>query len=231
MRKNIGNILWGLLFIVVGVGLIGEVFDLWDYNLFFKGWWTLFIILPALVSMIQNGIRVGNSIAMGVGVLLLLDSQKIIPNGMLFKIAVPAVLIIIGLVILSKVIFKKPSSKVTIFANNATVNSEDNPNYLALFSGNTIKNNSANFLGGSATALFGSNEIDLGDVTLAGDVMFTVTSVFGGSEIKAPKNARIEIQGLPIFGGNENSAVSSTDPAAHKITFRCTSVFGGTEIK
>ena len=231
MRRNIGNIVWGVILIIIGVGLIGEVFDLWNYSVFFKGWWTLFIILPALASMIQNGIRTGNSIAMGIGVLLLLSAQNIIPDGLLFKIAVPAVLIIIGLSILSKAIFKNSSHKATIFANNATVNSEDNPSYLAIFSGNTIKNNSTNFQGGSATALFGSNEIDLSDAVLKGDVEFSVLTIFGGSEVAAPKSAHIEIQGFPILGSNENSAVSSADPAAHKIVFRCTSIFGGTEIK
>ncbi len=231
MRRNISNILWGFIFIGVGVGLIGNIFKLWDYTVFFHGWWTLFIILPALVSMIQSGIRVGNMVVLGVGILLLLDQQNVIRDGLVYKFAAPGVLIIIGLAILSKVIFKKTASSGTSYVNGATVNSEDNPNYFAIFSGNTIKNNSINFKGGNATALFGGNEIDLSDVVLSGDVDFSVSSIFGGSEIRAPKNARIEMQGLPIFGGNENTAVSSADPQAHKITFHCTSIFGGTEIK
>ncbi len=230
MRKNLSNILWGLIFIGIGIGLIGNIFRLWDYTVFFKGWWTLFIIVPAIVSMVQSGVRMGNAIVLGIGVLLLLEQQRVIPDGLLWKAAAPAVLIIIGLAILSKAIFNKPGQG-SVFSGKPTVNTEDNPSYFALFSGNTVKNNSVNFQGGSATALFGGNEIDLSDVVLAGDVVFTVTSIFGGSEIKAPKNARIEMNGFPIFGGNENTAVSSPNPETHKIAFQCTSIFGGTEVK
>jgi hypothetical protein len=246
MRRNISNILWGLLFIGVGVGLIGNIFKLWDYNVFFDGWWTLFLIVPALVSMIQSGIKIGNVIVLGIGVLLLLDQQKIIPEDLVLKFAAPAVLIIICIAILSKVFFKKsPANPSQTTADEAgtggasgggsgksgIVNSEDNPNYLAVFSGNTVKNNSANFQGVNSTALFGGNEIDLSDVVLARDVDFNIISIFGGTEIKAPKKARVEITGFPIFGGNENTAVSSMDPGAFKITFHCTSIFGGTDIK
>ena len=231
MRKNLSNILWGLLFIGVGVGLIGNIFKIWDYTVFFAGWWTLFIILPALVSIIQSGARTGNLIALAVGVLLLLDQQNVIPDRLLYKFAVPGVLIIIGLVILSKVAFKRPASSGTSGFSGASVNTEDNPNYFAIFSGNTVKNNSTDLKGGNVTALFGGNEIDLSDAVLNKDIDFSVTSIFGGSEIRAPKCARVEMQGLPIFGGNDNTAVSSADPQAHKITFHCTSIFGGTEIK
>lgn len=231
MRKNLGNILWGLVFIGVGVGLIGNIFNLWDYKVFFAGWWTLFIIVPALVSMVQSGIHIGNSIVLGVGVILLLDQQNIIKEGMIYKFAAPAILIIIGLAILSKVLIKREPGSSSAVPPGTTVSSEDFPNYFALFSGNTVKNNSTNFRGGNTTSIFGGNEIDLRDVVLSGDVSFNVTSIFGGTEIKAPTNAKIEVKGVPIFGGNENTAVSSADPAAHKITFQCTSIFGGTEIK
>lgn len=231
MRRNLSNILWGLLFIFVGVGLIGNIFDLWDYKIFFTGWWTLFLIIPAFVSMVQTGIKIGNSIVMGIGILLLLDQQNVIKDGLVYQFAAPAVLIIIGLAILSKAIIKKPVKTNSVFTGKAVTSSEDFPSYLAVFSGNTVKNNSINFQGGNATAIFGGNEIDLSDVILSKDVEFNVTTIFAGTEIIAPKNARVELHGFPIFGGNENTAISSADPQAFKIVFQCTSIFGGSEIK
>ena len=230
MRRSLSSIQWGLIFVGIGIGLFGNIFGFWNYNVFFRGWWTLFLIVPAVISMIQTGVRMGNSIVLGIGVLLFLEQQRVIPYGLIWKAAAPAVLIIIGLAIISKAVFKRPANGRSVLFGKTVINSEDNPNYFALFSGNTVKNNSTNFQGGNATSLFGGNEIDLSDVVLAGDVVFTVTSIFGGSEIRAPKNARIEMKGLPIFGGNENTAVSSADPEAYKITFECTSIFGGTEI-
>lgn len=218
--------MWGFLFICAAVGLIGNIVGIWDFTVFFPGWWTVFLILPALIAMIQNGIRIPNSIVLCIGVLFLLESQEIIPDKMLYKFLGPAVLLVVGILIIAKA-FIKGGDTVKI----SNVNTEDSPDYFALFSGTTIKNNSVNFSGGSATAIFGGNEINLSDVVLKGDCTFTVTSIFGANEITAPINAKIEMRGVPIFGGNENKARSSANPEAFKIIFVCTSIFGGTEIK
>lgn len=47
-RRNIGALITGLLLLIIGVGFIGEATHLWNFNLFFPGWWTLFIIIPRL---------------------------------------------------------------------------------------------------------------------------------------------------------------------------------------
>ena len=73
MRNNISSVLWGVLFIVAGVGFVGNAFGLWNFELFFNGWWTLFIIIPSVVSLVQNGIRPFSLSAFIVGVLLLLS--------------------------------------------------------------------------------------------------------------------------------------------------------------
>ena len=165
---------------------------------------------------------------LAIGGILLLDRQDIIPDGMLFKFAAPVVLIIIGLTIISKIFWKNSDRGLM---SKSVIKSDDNPDYVAVFSGNSVKNVSTDFQGGSATAVFGGNEIDLSDVVINRDVTFTVTSIFGGNDITAPKNARVEMSGVPIFGGNDNKAVSSQSPDAHTITFVCTSIFGGTDIK
>ena len=226
MRKNISYVLWGLLFIGAAVGLIGNILEFWDFTVFFPGWWTVFLILPALIAMVQNGIRVPNTIVLCIGILFLLESQEIIPDKMLYKLLGPAILLVIGVLIIAKAFMKSDGGP-----RHASENSEDRPDYFALFSGTNIRNNSVNFSGGSATAIFGGNEIDLSNVRLKGDCTFTVTSIFGGNDIVAPVNAKIEMRGVPIFGGNENKARSSDNPDAFKITFVCTSIFGGTEIK
>ena len=69
MGRNLGNLLWGLIFIVVGVVLAGNVFNFWHVSLFFDGWWTLFIIIPCVFSMFQGGVNVSNVLGTAVGVL------------------------------------------------------------------------------------------------------------------------------------------------------------------
>ena len=48
MRK-IESILWGLVLIVVGVIIGLNTMGITNINIFFDGWWTLFIIVPSFI--------------------------------------------------------------------------------------------------------------------------------------------------------------------------------------
>ncbi len=69
MRNKISNVLFGLAFVIAGIGFAGNAFDLWDFSLFFDGWWTLFIIVPCLVALFRNGFSPVPIIGVIVGVL------------------------------------------------------------------------------------------------------------------------------------------------------------------
>jgi len=85
MRKRIGSVLWGVAFIIAGLGFAGNAFGIWDFDIFFDGWWTLFIIIPAIISMVENGPNTGNSIWLIVGGVLLLSAQDIIDGRIVGK--------------------------------------------------------------------------------------------------------------------------------------------------
>jgi len=106
MRNKISNVLWGLFFIVVGVGIAGNVLNLWDFELFFDGWWTLFIIIPCFISMIKTGFGVGSTMGFIIGVLLLM-SYWVVFNFNIWSLIVPAILIFIGLRIMFQSAFRK----------------------------------------------------------------------------------------------------------------------------
>lgn len=44
--KKISRVLWGIAFIVVGGILALNAFGYTNIEIFFNGWWTLFIIVP-----------------------------------------------------------------------------------------------------------------------------------------------------------------------------------------
>jgi hypothetical protein len=100
MRDRIGNMLWGIVFIIIGVGFLGNVLWGWHFELFFDGWWTLFIIVPCAISMVQRGPRTGNMIGMAIGVYLLLSQYYNLYH--FGELIVPAILIILGV----RIIFK-----------------------------------------------------------------------------------------------------------------------------
>lgn len=49
--KNITKILWGTALIAVGGIIALNAFGITGIELFFDGWWTLFIIVPCLVGI------------------------------------------------------------------------------------------------------------------------------------------------------------------------------------
>ena len=116
MNKKYTNILWGLCLIALGVIMLGNYMNLFSIDVFFDGWWTLFIIIPSIVEIfIKNNNRTSNVNFLIIGVLLLLSEQNIIDKDMLWKLALPSVIIVIGLsIIISQLKNKKVGINPTV---------------------------------------------------------------------------------------------------------------------
>ena len=110
--KKISKILWGIAFIVAGVIFALNAFGITDIEIFFDGWWTLFIIIPCLVGIFSEREKTGNIIGLLVGVFLLLCCQNVLGFDMLWKIAVPAIIVIIGLKLIFGAIFGNKATKI-----------------------------------------------------------------------------------------------------------------------
>ncbi len=85
--------LFGLILVVLGALFLLQQFEVFNFNIFFDGWWTLFLIVPAVMSMSKQGMTTGNSVLLVIGVVLFLREQNVDLGGYL----VPAVLIVIGI--------------------------------------------------------------------------------------------------------------------------------------
>lgn len=90
MKDKLANILWGLLLITVAILIGGRAFDLWEVSGFFPGWWTLFFIIPCLISMIRKGPGLLNVFFLLCGLLLLLEQNNVIAAELFGRILVPA---------------------------------------------------------------------------------------------------------------------------------------------
>lgn len=96
MKLSRTDLFWGVLLVVVGIGFGGEALGLWNFELFFYGWWTLFIIVPCLVNMFESGIKRSNTIGLTIGSLLLLSGWNVLPEDLI----VPILLVVIGIVLI-----------------------------------------------------------------------------------------------------------------------------------
>lgn len=90
--------LFGIILIVIGTVFLLNRLGVFSFNIFFDGWWTLLLIIPAVMSMSKQGLTTGNIILFVLGVIFLLREQGLDLGGYL----VPAVLVVFGIALLIK---------------------------------------------------------------------------------------------------------------------------------
>lgn len=235
MRNKLSNALWGLFFIVVGLGVAGNVLNIWDFELFFEGWWTFFIIIPCFISMIQSGFGVGSTMGFVIGVLWF-ASYHVDLNFSLWNLIVPAVLIFIGVRIMFQGAFRKHPK---FFGQNMnsnegstgqTFSGASKQEYSAIFSSNRIHVTDI-FNGTNVNAVFGGLVLDLRDAKIMNDVEVNATAIFGGIDIYLPRGVNVKTNNVPIFGGVSNKSNQFAEPNAPTIYLNATCMFGGIDIK
>ena len=106
-----GNFIWGFVFIIVGVIFGLNALDITDIDIFFNGWWTLFIIIPSFINIFKKEDKVGSFIWFMIGIVLLLACNDYISFEIVGKLCFPAILVIIGLSIMFKNTFEHKVSK------------------------------------------------------------------------------------------------------------------------
>ena len=136
---KIRNILWGILFIFVGVIFGLNALEITNIEIFFDGWWTLFIIVPCFISLFKESDKTGSLIGVLIGIALLLACQDILSFELIWKLMIPIILIIIGCSFIFKDAFKtKVNEKIK------TLKTNENTCY-ATFSSQNLKYEQENF--------------------------------------------------------------------------------------
>lgn len=224
--NKISNLLWGFVFIVVGVIFGLNILDITNIDIFFDGWWTLFIIIPCFIGLFKDEDRSSNLIGLIIGICLLLGCMDIVEFSLIWKLMVPAILVMIGL----SLIFKDAlNSKVK--KEIKKLNKTDSKEYCACFSGQTIDFNEEEFKGCSMSAIFGGIKCDLKNAIVKEDVVINATSVFGSITIYVPNDVNVKINSTSIFGGVSDERKDKSKDNEHTIYINATSTFGGIEIK
>ncbi len=98
MKKNSTGVTWGILLILAGIAIGGKLSGWFDIDLFFDGWWSLFIIIPSSIRFFtETGERVQALRNLALGVLLLLAAQGFIEWSMFFPLLISVMFIALGL--------------------------------------------------------------------------------------------------------------------------------------
>lgn len=100
--NNFKTILWGTILVIIGVVMGLNTLDITNIDIFFEGWWTLFIIIPSFVGLFTSKDKTSDIIGLLIGVILLLGVRDIIDFNLVWKLLLPIIIVIIGLSLIFK---------------------------------------------------------------------------------------------------------------------------------
>ena len=174
MKNKRTNIFLGLVFLLIGVfSLLGSL-NIVSFNIFFPGWWTLFIIVPSIICMLEEKINFANVFSLILGIILLLSVNNIISFSLVIKIIIPVFLIIFGMYIILLASLKNAKSYVF---STKSFEIEENSEINTLFSTLHLKFNKLKKK---------ENSIN-------------IHSVFSEVILYVPKGTRVIVEGSKVF--------------------------------
>lgn len=242
MKKDYSGLIFGLAIIAVGIILSGNILDLWNIDVFFDGWWTLFLIVPGLLSILRRGFNWGSGIIVTIGLIFLLDSQDIVNSRIMWRLVFPLMLVAIGISIIVS-FFRKDKSTVRVeYASDERENNynsgerhyksdtSQNPKYSTVFGGGEVRNNSDNLKSVTVEAILGGFDVDLRGAKITEDMDLNITVVLGGIDVYLPENVEVIIvSGTPVLGGlsfRENKVAQG----APRVRVTYVTILGGADI-
>lgn len=226
--KKISKILWGAVLIAIGVIFSLNAFGITDIKVFFDGWWTLFIIVPCFIGIFTDREKTGNIIGLLIGLFLLLCCQNVLSFGMLWKLAIPAVIVIIGLKLILGGLFGDRAVKMI---SESRQNGDNIKIGCATFSGQDMNFDGEVFSGAELTAVFGGVECDLRTAIIKKDCAITASAIFGGIDIYVPDYVNVKINSNSIFGGVSGKNKRPPIQGGVTLYINATCIFGGIDIK
>ena len=204
--KKIENTVIGLIFIIIGVIIGLNAFHITNIDLFFDGWWTLFIIVPCFFGLFKDQDKTGNIIGLIVGIYLLLYCQGLINFQFAWKLVVPVIFVLIGLKMIFKDTFNKKKPRQNIYDNQL-------------------------YTGGNYDVTFNGLILDLSKAYLNEETNITISTLFGGVDLYLPDDVNIQIQSSNFLGGVDLHKRENKIENTKVIYLNARCIFGGINIK
>ena len=242
MKNTVSKITGGILFILFGLALAGKTFGIFDFNLFFEGWWTLFIIIPCSLGLSDRNNRIPSIIGLGVGILLLFSAQGIFEWYMFMKLLIAFIFVVIGFCL----IFRRDQGKE--YLDNSSDNSEStrtddsrsestNHNgynhFSAILSGRNVQFVDEIFTGANISSILGNVQLDLRNAILNKNAVIETTCILGGVDIFVPSNVKVVVNCTPILAGVDSDVITpfNTSGEIYTLFINGTCILGGIDVK
>ena len=216
------RVFFGGLLVLIGGGFLLDQLDILEFGPILDTWWPMILILIGVIQLATRSVPVlAGLFVVLLGVFFQVDRLKILDVN-IGQLVWPLVIIAVGAYLLLNRAGRR----------SPLVHSQDRLDSFVMFGGVERRVESQAFQGGSATALFGGTEIDLRGAKLHPEgANLDLTAAFGGIEISVPEDWKLNMTGLPIFGGWSDKTRRHGDTAASgpTLSVRCVAAFGGIE--
>ncbi|MFC6974173.1 LiaF domain-containing protein [Halomicroarcula sp. GCM10025709] len=220
-RRITAQTLLGAIIVLVGLGLLARSTGLFDVGSLFRFVPSLFILL-GVYALVSSGFR---NLVGPLLVVLVATAWQLVALDVLAARDVlqfwPVLVILLGV-------------SLVLSQRRARARSQDSDavSAFAFFGGADRRVTSAEFRNADLTAVFGGVELDLRDAAIADPpAHVSTTSIFGGTELRVPREWNVRIDVLPLFGASEDSRPRSE--AEHETVDLVVTgfvAFGGLEI-
>lgn len=218
------RLVFGALVLLFGSLLLLDRLGVLDADDYLQ-YWPAGLIAVGLVKLMQPGGRGSGFLFAGLGTWLLLANLGYVDFDI--RIVWPVILVLIGLRLVMGEAFRRSRRP------GGPGSSSDEVDAVAVLGGIRRTSNSARFLGGSATALLGSCEIDLRPATIAPgqEAVLDTFAFWGGIEILVPETWDVVVQGMPILGAFEDQTRPPLGTNPPRLVIKGTVVMGGVEVR
>ena len=184
-------------------------------------WWPVAVIALGLAAAaVDRRLSLGPVVLVVIGALLLVGQLDLVQVDALVW---PVVAIVAGLWLLLD----------RGHRNRARAEVSDRQDVVAVLGAAETKNRSPHFRHANVSAVFGGATLDMRDAQLDPGATVDALALFGGVDVIVPPGWRVELGGLPVFGGYEDKTAGNgvVPPDAPVLKVAATAIFGGVDVK
>jgi predicted membrane protein len=229
MKQSV-KIVLGLALIAAGILWALNILGILSFDFSTEGWWTLFIIVPAIFGLFTDRDKLGPCIGIAVGVLLLLATRDVITWNMMWQLLLAFMIVAFGLKIL---FFRNCGHFQKGICEEKTI-SRDGKNIRRIetsFGKQEINFRGEKFEGADVHTSFGALILDFRGADIAEGAFVDLNVGFAGATIIVPENLAVQIAVSSGFGGVKDDRRYKVTTGSPLLTITGNVGFGGVEIK
>ncbi len=231
--KKLSKLFLGFSVAAIGVLWILNVTGVIGFDIFFRGWWTLLVILPCTAHLIAHP-NWGSFSGIALGAVLLLQAQGYIDWSVFWKLSLAIIFITFGVML----VFSKDGrpdcwNRKDSMGECSTISREGKNilNISTAFGEQNRRLDAEVFEGADIDASFCSVRLDLRDAIINDDVVINIKANFAGVGIYVPKDVNVEVHSKSSFGGVNNRIPERQQSGLPTIVINAECSFAGVEVR